>query len=209
MCISMPLACTHAFAVHACCGGTSNSSVLTALWHQIRSGIHLLERGVVGHLWTTQQLHESARGVVAMQLAKVASQASKEINVRRKARGLQPRPARACVIGFPNVGKSALINRLLKRRACDSAPKPGVTRSLHWLRIGGNLDLLDAPGGALSVTLCLCYELHVFFMSLFDRLVPSWLPILQFLALHAGTVVCTLVESLLGCLSPGLQEDMV
>ena len=28
----------------------------------------------------------------------------------------------------------------------DSAPKPGVTRLLKWVRLGGQLDMLDAPG---------------------------------------------------------------
>ena len=32
---------------------------------------------------------------------------------RREKRGIQPRAVRAAIIGFPNVGKSALINRLL------------------------------------------------------------------------------------------------
>ncbi len=53
---------------------------------------------------------------------------------------------RACVIGFPNIGKSALINRLVNRRAVASAPKPGVTRALRWVRVDADLDLLDAPG---------------------------------------------------------------
>jgi ribosome biogenesis GTPase A len=82
-----------------------------------------------------------------IQVKKAAMEASAEINAKRKNRGLKPRPVRAVVIGFPNVGKSALINRLLNRRVCESAPKPGVTRSLKWLRLGGDLDLLDAPGG--------------------------------------------------------------
>lgn len=82
-------------------------------------------------------------------VARVAAQAAalgETLNARRAARGLRPRPVRAVVIGFPNVGKSALINRLLGRRVADSAPKPGVTRSLRWARIGGDIDLLDAPG---------------------------------------------------------------
>eukprot|EP00983_Pelagomonas_calceolata_P062352 1147274-Pelagomonas_calceolata.AAC.2 len=58
-------------------------------------------------------------------------QVSKSINEKRAKRGLQPRPVRACVIGFPNIGKSALINRLINRRAVASAPKPGVTRLLQ------------------------------------------------------------------------------
>lgn len=59
---------------------------------------------------------------------------------------MRSRPVRAVVIGFPNVGKSALINRLLKRRIVESARKAGVTRQLRWVRISDELELLDAPG---------------------------------------------------------------
>jgi ribosome biogenesis GTP-binding protein YlqF len=82
------------------------------------------------------------------------------VNERRARRGLKPRAVRACVIGFPNIGKSALINRLVGRRVVESAPKPGVTRVLKWVRLGtpaahdasrsgpqkGTLEMLDAPG---------------------------------------------------------------
>ena len=68
------------------------------------------------------------------------------LNQRRRDRGMLPRPVRAVVIGFPNVGKSALINRLLKRKVVESAARPGVTRQLRWVRISEQLDLLDAPG---------------------------------------------------------------
>jgi ribosome biogenesis GTPase A len=37
-------------------------------------------------------------------------------NDRRKKMGLLPRSIRAAIIGYPNVGKSALINKLLGRR---------------------------------------------------------------------------------------------
>ncbi|MFQ6540157.1 GTPase, partial [Aphanothece stagnina] len=49
-------------------------------------------------------------------------------------------------LGFPNVGKSALINRLVRQKVVDSARRAGVTRSLRWVRLGQDLDLLDAPG---------------------------------------------------------------
>jgi ribosome biogenesis GTPase A len=68
------------------------------------------------------------------------------VNQRRKERGMLPRPVRAVVIGFPNVGKSALINRLLGRKIVNSARRAGVTRQLQWVRISDQIELLDAPG---------------------------------------------------------------
>ena len=98
------------------------------------------ERGQAAQ-WTNGTQGEGVAAVTARAL-----EVSEALNAKRAARGLRPRPVRAVVIGFPNVGKSALINRLLGRRMVDSAPRPGVTRVLRWVRIGGELDLLDAPG---------------------------------------------------------------
>ena len=91
-----------------------------------------------------------------VQVSKAAQALSMEINSKRQRRGLKARAVRAVVIGFPNVGKSALINRFLGKRLCDSAPKPGVTKHLRWLRIGADLDMLDAPGVAALPVLGLC-----------------------------------------------------
>lgn len=53
-----------------------------------------------------------------------------------RARNRKPRPPRVCVIGFPNVGKSSIVNRLLNQKACRTAPRPGVTRELTWCLVG-------------------------------------------------------------------------
>ena len=79
-------------------------------------------------------------------VAQAAQEAGVGINLRRRDRGMQPRPVRAVAIGFPNVGKSALINRLLGRRVVESARRAGVTRQLRWVRISEEIELLDAPG---------------------------------------------------------------
>lgn len=73
---------------------------------------------------------KTGAGIHAVRRA--ALKLSDYINTKRSRRGLAPRPVRACVIGFPNIGKSALINRLLGRRVVESAARPGVTRVLRW-----------------------------------------------------------------------------
>ncbi len=61
-------------------------------------------------------------------------------------RGMKNRPFRAMVVGIPNVGKSAFINRLARRPAAATGDKPGVTRSQKYIRVDENLELLDNPG---------------------------------------------------------------
>ncbi|MEM8610925.1 MAG: ribosome biogenesis GTPase YlqF [Cyanobacteria bacterium P01_H01_bin.105] len=86
------------------------------------------------------------QGKGVQNLLRAAQDAGKAMNERRKSRGMKPRPVRAVVIGFPNVGKSALINRLLKRKVVVSERRAGVTRQLRWVRISNEIELLDAPG---------------------------------------------------------------
>ena len=71
---------------------------------------------------------------------------SKELNEKRKSKGLKPRNLRALIIGIPNVGKSTLINRLVGKKAAGVGNKPGFTKSLSWIRINKDIDLLDSPG---------------------------------------------------------------
>ena len=70
----------------------------------------------------------------------------KEENEKRKLKGLKPRNIRALILGVPNVGKSTLINRLVGRKSAGVGNRPGFTKSLSWIRIHKNIDLLDTPG---------------------------------------------------------------
>ncbi|KAI3843208.1 hypothetical protein MKX03_009807 [Papaver bracteatum] len=85
-------------------------------------------------------------GMGAIKLGRLAKSMAVGVNVKRKSKGLLPRAVRAGIVGYPNVGKSSLINRLLKRRLCTAAPRPGVTRHLKWVHFGKDLELLDSPG---------------------------------------------------------------
>ena len=89
---------------------------------------------------------DAKAGTGVKQLQTAAIRAGDQLNERRRQRGMRPRPVRALTLGFPNVGKSALINRLVKQRVVASARRAGVTRALRWVRLGQDLDLLDAPG---------------------------------------------------------------
>ncbi len=66
--------------------------------------------------------------------------------VQRYADKGMKKTVRALVAGIPNVGKSAVINRLLGRKSAKEGDKPGVTRGLQWVRLTETLELLDSPG---------------------------------------------------------------
>jgi ribosome biogenesis GTPase A len=87
---------------------------------------------------------KTGEGIKSIEVA--ARNAGQSINQRRRNRGMLPRPVRAVVIGFPNVGKSAAINRLVGKKAVKSERRAGVTRQLQWVRISEDIELLDAPG---------------------------------------------------------------
>uniref|UniRef100_A0A8C3LTJ5 Guanine nucleotide-binding protein-like 3 n=1 Tax=Chrysolophus pictus TaxID=9089 RepID=A0A8C3LTJ5_CHRPC len=49
------------------------------------------------------------------------------------------------LVGFPNVGKSSIINSIKKDRVCDVGPARGVTKSMQVVRIDKNMKILDSP----------------------------------------------------------------
>lgn len=95
---------------------------------------------------------KQGQGIHALQRA--IFKAGAHVQERRDRRGLKTRALRVGIIGYPNVGKSALINRILGRRRAKTANTPGVTRSLQWIRVRTDeskttrkeFELLDSPG---------------------------------------------------------------
>lgn len=79
-------------------------------------------------------------------IVSLSKQVMNEMNLKRKERGMKPRPIRALIIGSPNVGKSTLINRLVGKKAAVIGNRPGVTKNLGWIRINKEIELLDSPG---------------------------------------------------------------
>ena len=67
-------------------------------------------------------------------------------NKKRESKGMKPRAARALIVGVPNAGKSTLINRLVCKKSAGVGNTPGFTKSLSWIRINKDVELLDSPG---------------------------------------------------------------
>ena len=80
------------------------------------------------------------------EIFKVTEEVNKELNDKRKEKGLKERKARILILGIPNVGKSTLINTLVGKKATNVGNKPGITRHLEWIRINKDIELLDTPG---------------------------------------------------------------
>ncbi|SNY43691.1 ribosome biogenesis GTPase A [Arsukibacterium tuosuense] len=61
-------------------------------------------------------------------------------------RNLDIRPARAMIMGIPNVGKSTLINTLAGRTIAKTGNEAGVTKSQQRIKLENNVILTDTPG---------------------------------------------------------------
>lgn len=78
-----------------------------------------------------------------IQLGKILGQEKVDQLMKK---GIQARPARAMIIGIPNVGKSTLINRLANKKIAKTGDRPGMTRQQLWIKVKNEFDLLDTPG---------------------------------------------------------------
>lgn len=54
------------------------------------------------------------------------------------------------IVGFPNVGKSSLINSLMRSRSVGVSSMPGFTKTLQEVILDKNIRLIDSPGVVFS-----------------------------------------------------------
>jgi len=61
-------------------------------------------------------------------------------------RGTNLKPLRMMIMGIPNVGKSTLMNALLKRRVAAVGDEPAVTKSQQRFDLNDQMSITDTPG---------------------------------------------------------------
>lgn len=57
---------------------------------------------------------------------------------------------RVGVVGYPNVGKSSVINSLKRKKSCASGAVPGLTRHMQEIELDKHIRLIDSPGVVLA-----------------------------------------------------------
>ncbi len=91
------------------------------------------QEGVTAYAMTTKKPGEVAR---IPELAKSLA----------PHRGVPTKPLRIMIMGIPNVGKSTLMNALLKKRVAKVGDEPAVTKMQQKLYLDKNTILTDTPG---------------------------------------------------------------
>ena len=56
------------------------------------------------------------------------------------------KPLNMMIMGIPNVGKSTLMNALLKRRVAAVGDEPAITKSQQRISLNSQMTLVDTPG---------------------------------------------------------------
>jgi hypothetical protein len=50
------------------------------------------------------------------------------------------------VVGYPNVGKSSIINMLAHKKKMKVSRRSGTTHGIHWIKATEDIKLIDSPG---------------------------------------------------------------
>uniref|UniRef100_A0A0K0G0P0 Guanine nucleotide-binding protein-like 3 homolog n=1 Tax=Strongyloides venezuelensis TaxID=75913 RepID=A0A0K0G0P0_STRVS len=58
---------------------------------------------------------------------------------------------RVGVIGYPNVGKSSVINSLKRKKSCQVGNLPGMTKHIQEVELDKNIRLIDSPGVVMDL----------------------------------------------------------
>lgn len=136
-----------------CPMASANPLIESLRLHRQRPCLKVLNKVDVADATVTPQwlsLFNAQKNVHAIALsAKKPGDAQKIIAAAKKLaphRNDNFKPLRMLVMGVPNVGKSTLINALLKQRKAKVGDEPAVTKALARYDLSPTVSLTDSPG---------------------------------------------------------------
>jgi len=95
-----------------------------------------LERSVLPHPYA----------IVSCSKRRGISMLRNKIKAEVKKLDLKERRAQVGIIGYPNTGKSSLINLLSGRQSAGISPQAGFTKGIQKIRLTSKILILDTPG---------------------------------------------------------------
>jgi ribosome biogenesis GTPase A len=130
-----------------------NPMILELREHRQRPCLKILNKIDLADPVATQawlDFYNKQEGVKAVALS--CKSASDAARVPKLCQPLAPhrnsthKPLRMMIMGIPNVGKSTLMNMLLKRHVANVGDEPAVTKSQQCHKINDHMTLTDSPG---------------------------------------------------------------
>lgn len=61
-------------------------------------------------------------------------------------KSVDKKPIKVGVVGYPNTGKSSIINVLKQRKSARTSPVPGFTRGMQLIKVEKDFYIWDTPG---------------------------------------------------------------
>ena len=134
-------------------GASGNPSIEQMRRHRQRPCLKVLNKADLADpeataAWLREYGRDKAVRTVALSCKKAADVA----RVPALAASLVPhrggalKPVRMMVMGVPNVGKSTLVNALVRRKVARTGDEPAITRHQSRFRLDGHMELIDTPG---------------------------------------------------------------
>jgi ribosome biogenesis GTPase A len=132
---------------------SSNPMIKTLREHRQRPALKLLNKADLADPAATRawlDFYNQQKGIKA-----VALSCKKPVDVARVTgycQSIAPhrndniKPLRMMIMGIPNVGKSTLMNALVKRRVAAVGDEPAVTKRQQSLDLGPGMTITDTPG---------------------------------------------------------------
>ncbi len=132
---------------------SSNPMIRQLREHRQRPCLKLLNKADLADPAATRawvDFYNAQKGVTAVALS--CKKAADVARIPALCKSIAPhrneafKPLRMMIMGIPNVGKSTLMNALLKRRVAAVGDEPGVTKSQTSIDLSDRMSITDTPG---------------------------------------------------------------